>query len=99
MGADTGYKNSTVGTTRRFYTLAYRDALKLQNGMDGVFLWLSQQQPHTDLPAGFPVLSLLQAAGYSAVEDLDGATESELVALGLTTFQANAALAALPALL
>ena len=97
--ADTGYANTTVKTRRRFYTLAYRDALRLLNGMDGVFQSLAAAQPHTDLPAGFPVLSLLQAAGYSAVEDLDGATESELVALGLTTFQANAALAALVALL
>lgn len=94
MATDTGYTNATIKSARRFYTLACRDALRLLNGMDGVFRARAAEVPHTDLPADFPLRSKLVAVDYSAVEDLDGATESELVALGLSTYQARAVLAA-----
>lgn len=46
--------------------------------LDGV--WRSKQEalPGTDLPADFPMRSALATAGYTAREDLDGATADEL---------------------
>lgn len=56
--------------------------------------------PGTPLAANFPALSKLQAAGYTCVEDLDGANEDELIKYvpGITWNEANAAIAAWNAL-
>lgn len=47
------------------------------------------------LPATFPALSKLTAAGYTTKEDLDGADADELVEAGLNISEARAAIAAL----
>lgn len=49
----------------------------------------------TALPATFPALSKLTAAGYTTKEDLDGADDTELVEAGLNHSEARAAIAAL----
>ena len=57
-------------------------------------VWQAKQEaePGTDLPADFPSLSALQAAGYSTDTDLDGADLTELRAAGLSNRAAQAVL-------
>lgn len=49
----------------------------------------------TSIPADFPALAALTDAGYLALEEIDGATQSELTAAGLSITQAAAVLAAM----
>lgn len=81
---------------RRYYLLkrfAARDA-----GDNNLALtWRAEQeaQPGTDLPAGFPSKGALEAVGYTALEDVDGADWQELqVEAQLNQRQAEAAIAA-----
>ena len=51
----------------------------------------------TDLPVGFPGRDQLILAGYSTIEDVDGAEPAELMQYaGLSTSTAIAAVAAIP---
>lgn len=64
-------------------------------------MWLSKQTglAGTDLPTDFPSRSEVVAAGYLAVEDIDGASVVELRREArLSTIAANAVLAAIAAL-
>jgi hypothetical protein len=64
-------------------------------------VWVNKQEaePGVLLPATFPSLSVLSTAGYTTVEDLDGADTHELRrATGMSQRQAEAVLAALAAL-
>ena len=85
---------------RRYYLLkrfAARDAQDLLE-----FTWRTEQlaQPGTDLPAGFPSKAALEAVGYVAAEDIDGACTDELrEEAGLNERQAQAAIDAAAALL
>lgn len=80
---------------RRYYLLK-----RLAAREEGSLLethWRAEQlaQPGTDLPAGFPSKAALEAAGYVAVEDVDGADWQELEAeAGINERQAQAAIAA-----
>lgn len=47
--------------------------------MAGVWRSKQEEQPNTPLPSNFPFLSTLAAVGYTAWEDLNGATTRELV--------------------
>lgn len=86
---------------RRFY-LAKRIAARLLDGDFGltkVWQYHQEQQPGTLLPAGFPAKTKLEAAGYTALEDLVGASACELVDwASLSQSEATAALAAHAAL-
>lgn len=90
---------STV-PARRYYLLnrfAARDARDLLESQ-----WRAEQlaQPGTPLPAGFPSKAALEAVGYVAVEDLDGAECPELrEEVGLNERQAQAVVEAAAALL
>lgn len=64
-------------------------------------VWRAKQEatPATALPVGFPQATALAAAGYSTVEDIDGADADELVAnTSLSTREADAVLTALAAI-
>lgn len=64
-------------------------------------VWHAKQseEPGTDLPTGFPAKAELAVAGYTTVEDLDGADVEELEDYaGISQLQASAVLAALAAL-
>ena len=62
--------------------------------------WKHKQlaEPGDVLPPSFPWLSTLSAAGYTTVQDLDGATHRELRRIGLNRRDADEILAALAAL-
>lgn len=62
--------------------------------------WRAKQEaePGTPLPATFPLLSQLAAAGYTTKEDLDGADTTELERIGLRKYEATSVLSALAAL-
>jgi hypothetical protein len=54
-----------------------------------------KQEPGTALAGGFPASALLATAGYTCVEDLDGADVDELCDAGLSTALASKVLAEL----
>lgn len=90
---------SSIGSGRRFYLLKRFAAVDTLSGLDAVWRAKQEQTPATALAPGFPFLSRLQAAGYSAVEDLTGATARELILrAGLNRREANAVLAAMESL-
>lgn len=85
-------------STRRYYLLkrlaARRDCLE-----EGVWLALQNEQSGTALPDDFPYRAELAEAGYSTVQDLDGASPDELSEFAnLFSTAAKAVLAALAAL-
>jgi hypothetical protein len=92
---------SSFLSPRRFY-LSKRIAARLTDGGFGLAaIWQhhQEQQPHTLLPAGFPAKAKLEAAGYTALEDLVGASADELIDwAALSQLEAQAALAAHAAL-
>lgn len=62
-----------------------------------VYLGRHLAEPGTPLPVDFPSRDRLVAAHYTAIEDLQGADEDELIAVvGLTQYQARIVLGALP---
>ena len=88
---------SSFLSPRRFY-LSKRIASRIQDGEFGltkIWQYHQEQQPHTLLPVGFPAKQKLEVAGYTALEDLVGATCGELVEwAALSQREAQAALAA-----
>lgn len=60
--------------------------------MAAVFASKQSEQPGVALPAEFPARAKLVLGGYTTIEDVDGADESELKKAGLN--QAEAALVA-----
>lgn len=92
--------SDTVTPARRYYLLkrfAARDA-----GEPLESTWRAEQlaQPGTPFPDGFPSKAALEAVGYMAAEDLDGAGCDELREnAGLNERQAQAAIDAAAALL
>jgi hypothetical protein len=69
-----------VGSPRRYRLLKRLEARRQGDaGLEGA--WRSKQEattPATALPADFPFLTTLAAAGYSTEEDLTGADADEL---------------------
>lgn len=86
---------------RRYCLLAGRAARVLDQDFAGSLLWKGKQErePGVALPNGFLQREALVAAGYSTVEDLDGASVAELNDAGFANDTANAILAALQPLL
>ncbi len=65
-------------------------------------VWRAKQEaePGTPLPADFPHKSSLEAAGYSTLEDIDGADQAELRKhVSLRPYEADAVIAAAAALI
>jgi len=82
-------------TPRRYY-LRKRLASRLtRDGLEAVWHAKQDEVPGEPLAEGFPHRSRLASAGYSTVEDLDGATVKELQQAGLSRREATAVLAAL----
>lgn len=65
-------------------------------------VWRAKQEaePGTALPSGFPHKAALEAAGYTTVQDIDGADQDELRKyVSLRPYEADAVIAAAAALL
>jgi hypothetical protein len=89
-----------VKSVRRYYLLERLAAdARYDYSIGSVFRAKQEAEAATALPSDFPSLSILVAAGYSTIQDVDGADVEELQCAGLTTKQAEAALTALTALL
>lgn len=89
-----------VKTARRYY-LQKRLAAARAGDLELAGVWRSKQEATaaTPLPADFPLSAALAAAGYSTVEDIDGASADELVSeAALSPRDAEAVLTALAAL-
>lgn len=70
-----------VKRPRRYYLLQRQQCQRAEEiSAAGVWRWKQERQPGTALPETFPSLTRLAAAGYTTVEDLDGADEAELEA-------------------
>lgn len=83
-------------TVRRYYLGKRLDAVRLGDLALSYFWRFKQEELYwPDLPADFPGRAILVAVGYTTVRDLDGATEDELVDVGLSRSVAAAALVAM----
>lgn len=82
---------------RRYYLLKMRAARStLDRALASTWQAKHDAEPGTPLVISTPGYSRLVAAGYTSVEDLDGATVAELVReTGVSRREAEAALAAL----
>ena len=83
-----------IKSVRRYCLHKRRQHAEALDDDDTVWKAKQEAEPGTALPASFPARAKLVAAGYSTDVDLDGADETELVDAGLTTREAQAALAA-----
>lgn len=83
-----------VFRSKRRYLFAKSLKARLE-GNEVYLAWDSKRKtmPGTSLPATFPARAALDASGYWALEDLQGASTQELVSAGLTTSQAAAVMA------
>lgn len=86
---------ASINNLRRFYLHKWIWALRSFDNTAAV--WRSKQEalPGVALAATFPHLSKLTECGYTTEEDLDGADEAELLAVGFTTTETEQILAAL----
>lgn len=93
--------DSEVRTARRHRLLKSQAARSIGDaGLSALWLGKHDATAATALPTTFPSREALAAAHYTAVEDLDGATEDELAEqAGLSRASAREALAALTTLL
>ena len=83
-------------SARRYYLFKRCEAAALSDGNAEVWQAKQEAEPGTALPADFPHLSALQAAGYTTDTDIDGADVAELTRLaGLSSRQGQAVLDAL----
>lgn len=80
---------------RRYCFLQMKAALSLRDDIESVWDAKRRSIAGTALPVGFPARALLTAAGYLALEELQGANTTELSRAGLTSQQAAAVLAAI----
>lgn len=87
---------SELRRPRRYY-LAKRLAARRDGQKALELTWQGKQEAEagTPLAGGFPARAALFGAGYTTTEDLDGADVDELRCAGLSTRDAEAALAAL----
>lgn len=86
----------SVERARRYYLLKRLAATQRKDDvMAGAWQAKQEAEPAAQLASGFPFRSRLVAVGYSAVEDLDGATTEELQQSGFTPREADAVLSAL----
>lgn len=66
-----------------------------ERGLASAYLGKQLAEPGTPLPEAFPAREKLTAAGYVAIEDVQGANERELERAGLTPREALAVLSVL----
>jgi hypothetical protein len=84
---------------RRVLTMQSHGADERKSELGGVYRKIRDTEVSgTDLPADFPRRSEVLAAGYAAVEDLQDATEDELVRRGMSRRAAKSVLSALAAM-
>lgn len=92
-----------INRRRRYYLLArqFYANVVIETITAGALRYKQEAEPGVALPADFPFLSKISAAnvGYTTIEDLDGADEDELTAVGLTPREARAVLTRLQTLL
>lgn len=89
-----------VVSVRRYYLLERLAARRREDfAMSSVFRAKQEAEAATPLPIDFPSRAPLVAAGYSTVEDINGADIEELLCAKLTTKQAETVLTELAALL
>lgn len=85
-------------TPRRYYCLKRIFSANYNPDWEGVWQGKQLAEPGTDLPTGFPSKSALEAVGYVALEDIQGADETEIqVNARISLTRARAVIAALPA--
>jgi hypothetical protein len=70
-----------------------------ESELAGVFRAKQEAEPGTTLPATFGLVARLSDAGYTTVEDLDGADDCELQDAGFTAREAASILEELQPLL
>jgi len=89
-----------IGTLRRYHKLkAEAAAGRGDLGQAGALTAKHEADEGTPLPDDFPARDLLEAAKYTTIEDLDGATGDELAKVkGITLTQVAQVLAAVAAL-
>lgn len=68
---------------RRYYLLKRIAAREQDDGLEPFWHGKQLAEPGNALPVDFPLLTELECAGYVAIEDLDGASECELIDAGL----------------
>jgi hypothetical protein len=80
---------------RRYCFLKYRENYAADD--DLWYSWDAKRKSiaGTELPASFPARTALLAAGYLVLEEIQGASETELITAGLRASQAAAVVAAL----
>lgn len=89
-----------VKRPRRYYLLKRIYETRAESGLGNVWRAKQEGEAGVALPANFPLLAVLAAAGYETVEDLDGADADELdETCNLTARQSATVLAALESLL
>lgn len=91
---------SDVLRLRRFYLMKRIESDRIgEIALRDVWHGKQDAEPGANLPANFPSKDELATAGYTTVEDVDGADCAELEDYAsLSTTQANTVLAALAAL-
>lgn len=87
-------------TSHRRYCLLKSRAARARGDLTLELVWRAKQREEqgTPLPGSFPSASPLAVAGYTTREDLVGADELELLAVGLRPKAVRAVLAALATL-
>jgi hypothetical protein len=88
---------SDVNTPRRHYLLQRIESIQFgEEALGAVWRYKQEAQPGNPLPLDFPFLGELAGAGYTCVEDLNGADARELLrAVNLSAKDALTVLAAL----
>lgn len=85
---------------RRYYLLKRLAARHAEDLLENNWRGEQERQPGTPLPDDFPAKAKLEAVGYTAAEDIDGADCQELIEeVGLTERVAQVVLDAAAALL
>lgn len=80
---------------RRYYLHQRIDALACgEPALSGAWRAKQEAQPGTALPSDFPLRLRLIDAGYSTIEDIDGADATELAKVGFSAAQSASILAA-----
>ncbi len=80
----------TIKTARRYYLGKSRKLREREEeGLADVFSAKQNAEPGADLPSGFPHSEALEACGYTTIEDLDGASETELSAAGFSVSESS----------
>jgi hypothetical protein len=73
-----------LGIYRRYCHRERMNARARDEGeMEGVWRAKQEAQPGTPLPVTFPFIAELAFAGYTTLEDLQGADRDELIAIAL----------------